>query len=140
MLTRKNYELNEEGKSEYVGPDEFEVGLDVGRTKKTGVNPYAPAMVRFAADKINQFRDNAAQDQYMNKMSRADQTFNTFDQFRGDYTMNQPAGADFRPDQMVPVGYTGAGYKAQQGGPMMFDVADLFFLTPQMLKKTRGRG
>jgi hypothetical protein len=46
---------------------------------------------------------------------------------------------------MVPVGYTGAGYKegpaiSQYGGPMMFDVADLFFLTQQMLKKTRGRG
>jgi hypothetical protein len=72
-------------------------------------------------------------------MSRADQMFNTFDQFRGDYTMNQPTGADFRPDQMVPVGYTGAGYVAQQGGTMMFDVADLFFLTPQMLKKTTSR-
>lgn len=125
--------------------DEFEVGLNFGKTKKKGVNPYTPAMIRGLADYINKTREGQKGQEYLNKMSRADQVFNTFDQFRGDYAMNTPAGANFRPDQMVPVGYTGAGYKegpviSQYGGPMMFDVADLFFLTPQMLKKTRGRG
>ena len=125
--------------------DEFEIGFNVGRTKKAGVNPYLPAGLRMFADIRNRAIDDKNAKKYMGKMSRADQVFETFDQFRGDYAMNTPAGANFRPDQMVPVGYTGAGYKeaapmAQQGGPMMFDVADLFFLTPQMLKKTRGRG
>jgi len=139
LINEDNYKLNAEGKSEYVGPDEFEIGLDFGKTKKEGVNPYVPVMLRGVADYINQSQENAAQERNKNMMSRADQMFNTFDQFRGDYTMNQPTGADFRPDQMVPVGYTGAGYVAQQGGTMMFDVADLFFLTPQMLKKTTSR-
>lgn len=125
--------------------DEFEIGLDFGRTKKAGVNPYLPAGLRMFADMRNRAVDDKNAKKYMGKMSRSKQVFETFPQFAGDYAMNTPAGANFRPDQMVPVGYTGAGYKeaapmAQQGGPMMFDVADLFFLTPQMLKKTRGRG
>jgi hypothetical protein len=124
--------------------DEFEIGLDFGRTKTAGVNPYLPAGLRMLADMRNRAIDDKNAKKYMGKMSRADQVFETFDQFRGDYAMNTPAGANFRPDQMVPVGYTGAGYKeaapmAQQGGPIMFDVADLFFLTPQMLKKTTSR-
>lgn len=108
--------------------DEFEVGFDFGRTKKAGVNPYLPAMIRGAADYINNAREGKKANQYMQKMSRADQVFDTFDQDRGDYRINM---GDFRPDQLVP--------SAQQGGPMMYDVADLFFLTPYMLKNTRGR-
>ena len=129
LINEDNYKLNAEGKSEYVGPDEFEVGLDFGKTKKKGVNPYLPAMIRGAADYLNNSSDIAYADQYRQKMSRADQVFDTFDQDRGDYRINM---GDFRPDQLVP--------SAQQGGPMMYDIADLFFLTPYMLKNTRGRG
>jgi hypothetical protein len=125
--------------------DKFSLGYKVGRKKKKGVPLGAPAFVRGLADLINTSREDAAQDRNNAMMSAADKNFNMFDQFRGDYTMNTPVGANFRPDQMVPVGYTGAGYnegpaESQYGGSMMFDVADLFFLTPQMLKKTRGRG
>jgi hypothetical protein len=127
LIDEDNYKLNAEGKSEYVGPDEFEIGLDVGRTKKKGVNPYAAAMARGFADFINTSREDAAQDRNTAMMSAADKNFNVFDQDRGDYDQF----GNFRLDQMVP--------HAQQGGPMMYDVADLFFLTPYMLKNTRGR-
>jgi hypothetical protein len=109
--------------------DKFSLGYKFGKKKKKGVNPYAPAMVRFAADKINQFREDAAMDRNNTMMAAADKNFSVFDQDRGDYRINM---GDFRPDRLVP--------SAQQGGPMMYDVADLFFLTPYMLKNTRGRG
>jgi hypothetical protein len=124
--------------------NKFSLGYDIGKKKKRGVNPYAPAIARWFADKINNFRDNRAERRQARKMSRADQVFNTFDQFKGERTMNNPGGADLTPNAYVPVGNTGAGYvegpaSSQYGGPMMFDVADLFFLTPEMLKKTTSR-
>lgn len=145
LIDEDNYKLNAEGKSEYVGPDEFEVGLDVGRTKKQGVNPYLPAMIRGAADFISGNQEDANADAYTGRMMLAENVFKTEGPYKGTGAMNTPAGADITPDQMVPVGYTGAGYRgfspgisySQYGGPMMFDVADLFFLTPQMLKNTR---
>jgi hypothetical protein len=124
--------------------DEFEIGLNFGRTKKTGVNEYLPAWLRAGADYITNSQDAANANQYITQSSRANNTFRFYDQDQGDYTVNNPAAADLRPNKMVPVGNTGAGYReapaiSQYGGPMMFDIADLFFLTPQMLKKTTSR-
>ena len=133
-----NYKLNAEGKSQYVDPsapaepadeEEFEVGVDVSRVKK--FDEYFPAKVQMAADIIGKMGQNKADKKFMRMMMKPENWANSMDQFRGDYAMNQPAGADFRPDQMVPV--------AQYGGVMMYDMADLFFLTPQMLKKTQSR-
>jgi hypothetical protein len=133
-----NYKLNAEGKSQYVDPsapaepadeEEFEVGYDVSRVKK--FDEYFPAKVQMAADIIGKIGQNKADKKFMRMMMKPENWANSMDQFRGDYAMNQPAGADFRPDQMVPVG--------QYGGVMMYDMADLFFLTPQMLKKTQSR-
>jgi hypothetical protein len=130
-----NYKLNAEGKSQYVDPseptdqEEFEVGVDVSRVKKFDEN-FSPK-VQIAADVIGKMGQNKADKKFMRMMMKPENWANSMDQFRGDYAMNQPAGADFRPDQMVPV--------AQYGGVMMYDMADLFFLTPQMLKKTQSR-
>jgi len=127
LIDQGNYKLNEKGQSQYVGPDEFEVGYNVGRTKKKDVNPYGSAMMRMAAGVIDNVRNRNEAKNYMEQSLAADQVFGQFGQDRGDYTINTGA---FRPDQMIPVG--------QNGGMMMYDVADLFFLTPQMLKKTKG--
>jgi hypothetical protein len=121
--------------------EEFEIGLDFGRTKKAGVNPYLPAGIRGLADLKEGFDDEKIGAGHIAQMSRANQVFGISGQNRGNYRINM---GDLRPDELVPVGYTGAGYKegpaiTQYGGPIMFDVADLFFLTPQMLKSTRGR-
>jgi hypothetical protein len=138
MVNPENYMLNAEGKSQYVDPSaqaepadqgEFELGYDVSRVKN--FDEYFPAKVQMAADIIGKIGQNRADKNFMRRMMKPDQWANTMDQFRGDYAMNQPAGANFRPDQMVPV--------SQYGGMMMYDVADLFFLTPQMLKKTKGK-
>lgn len=151
LINPDNYKLDAEGKSQYIDPsapaepadeEEFELGYNVSRVKK--FDEYFPAKVQMAADIFGRIGQNRADNIQRRMMMRPDQWANTMDQFRGDYAMNQPAGADFRPDQMVPVGYTGAGYReaapiAEYGGPMMYDVADLFFLTPQMLKKTNSR-
>lgn len=108
--------------------DKFKLGYKFGRKKKEGVNPYAPAIVRGIADFMNKSRENRKMDQYNTMMAAADKNFGVFDQDRGDYEKNTGL---FKLDQMIP--------HAQQGGPMMYDVADLFFLTPYMLKNTRGR-
>lgn len=120
--------------------DEFEIGLDFGRTKKEA-NPYLPGGIRGFADLKEGFDDENIAARHIGQMSRANQVFGISGQNRGDYEKNT---GRFRLDQLVPVGYTGAGYKegpaiTQYGGPIMFDVADLFFLTPQMLESTRGR-
>lgn len=133
-----NYKLDAEGKSQYVDPsapaepaneEEFEVGVDVSRVKNFDDN--FSGKVQMAADVIGGVGQNKANKMNMRMMMKPENWANSMDQFRGDYAMNQPAGADFRPDQMVSA--------AQYGGVMMYDMADLFFLTPQMLKKTQSR-
>ena len=127
LIDQGNYKLNEKGESQYVGPDQFEVGYKVGRTKQNDVNPYGSGIMRMAAGVIDNVRDRNEAKNYMEQSLAADQVFGQFGQDRGDYEKNTGA---FRLDQMVPVG--------QYGGMMMYDVADLFFLTPQMIKKTKG--
>lgn len=136
-----NYKLNAEGKSQYVDPnqeaqpeDEFEVGYDVSRVKK--FDEYFPAKVQMAADIIGKIGQNKANKKFTRQMMQPSEIFNPVGQNRGDYAMNQPAGANFRPDQIVYPQSTGFNV-AQYGGALMYDMADLYFLTPQMLKKTR---
>jgi hypothetical protein len=124
--------------SQYVDPSaqaepadqgEFEVGVDVSRVKN--FDYYFPGKVQMFADVFGKIGQNSADKNLMRRMMRPDQWANNVGQYRGWTAFNNPVGANSAPDQMVPV--------SQYGGMMMYDVADLFFLTPQMLKKTKGK-
>jgi len=142
MVNMDNYKLNAEGKSQYIDPSkaaepadqgEFEVGYDVSRVKNFDPN-FIPK-VGLTTNVINSMFEAPNQKKFERISMRPDQWANNVGQYSGWTAFNNPAGADSAPDQMVPVGYTGAQY----GGMMMYDTADLFFLTPQMLKKTKGK-
>lgn len=112
-------------------------------------NPYASAKINAAAGMIQQFADANRQAEYEQEMNDPLNSYLTMSSSQGDYTVNPGVGANFRPDQQVPVfdqgvtGFRGVNsatpYYAAYGGEMGNDYSDLYFLTPQTLKYLKGR-
>jgi hypothetical protein len=133
--------------------DRFKVGFDVSKVKK--FSPYFAGAIAGAAALANS--GSVANQNFIFEQSAADKMFNNPTNKRrqdsGDYLMNEIAGQYFRPNDFVPVQSTGfnvskyggmpvaqPNYRQAYGGsnfPFEYDTANLYFLTPQMLKKTR---
>jgi hypothetical protein len=133
--------------------DRFKVGFDVSKVKK--FSPYFAGAIAGAAALADS--GSVANQNFIFEQSGADKMFNNPTNKRrqdsGDYLMNEIAGQYFRPNDFVPVQSTGfnvskyggmpvaqPNYRQAYGGsnfPFEYDTANLYFLTPQMLKKTR---